>query len=114
MSAVAQALRKSNPIVRWARKATDLGYEVAGLPSLSRRVRALLSRLQRCTLRASDEDRNPASAAGSSEFEGLEFVLGGGLLGADGHDLVGAHHTDGNEVLALGFTGFLACGMPSQ
>jgi hypothetical protein len=29
--------------VRWARKATDLGYEVAGLPSLSRRVSALFS-----------------------------------------------------------------------
>jgi hypothetical protein len=28
--------------VRWARKATDLAYEVAGLPSLSRRVRAFL------------------------------------------------------------------------
>ena len=101
--------------MRWARKATDLGYEVAGLPSLSRRVRALLCRLQRCTLRnASDEDRNPASAAGSSEFKSLQLVLGGGLLGADGHDLVGAHHTDGNQVLALGFTGFLACGTPSQ
>jgi hypothetical protein len=26
MSAVAQALRKSNPTVRWARKATDLAF----------------------------------------------------------------------------------------
>ena len=51
---------------------------------------------------------------GRSEFKGLEFVLGRGLLGADGHDLVGAHHTDGNQVLALGFTGFLACGTPSS
>ena len=107
--------------MRWARKATDLGYEVAGLPSLSRRVRALLSRLpRRRTLRdardedRNDEDRNPASCANPYEFKGLELVLGGGLLGADGHDLVGAHHTDGNQVLALGFTGFLACGTPSQ
>jgi hypothetical protein len=58
-------------------------------------------------------ETHPAQLAPVS-FKGLEFVLGGGLLGADGHDLVGAHHTDGNEVLALGFTGFLACGTPSQ
>jgi hypothetical protein len=52
--------------------------------------------------------------AGCSEFKGLEFVLCGGLLGADGHDLVGAQHTDGNQVLALGFSGFLVCGTSSQ
>jgi hypothetical protein len=81
-----------------------------------RDVSALFSVVYSAVLFAmqSGEDRNPASAAGTSEFKGLEFVLGGGLLGADGHDLVGAHHTDGNQVLALGFTGFLACGTPSQ
>ena len=52
--------------------------------------------------------------AGCSEFKGLEFVLCGGLFGADGHDLVGAQHTYGNQVLALGFSGFLVCGTSSQ
>src|SRR5215218_2178928 len=60
--------------------------EVAGLPSLSRRVRAiLLGILRGCTLRsASDEDGNPAGYASSDQCKGLALLLGGELLGADG------------------------------
>ena len=81
--------------------------EVAGLPSPSRRVRALLGRLpRRRALRdasdedRNDEDRNPASCANAYEFEGLELVLGGGLLGADGHDLVITQHANREQVSA--------------
>jgi hypothetical protein len=44
----------------------------------------------------------------------LELVLGGGLLGAEGHDLVGAHHADHNQIPARGFTTFLTFGTPPQ